>query len=440
MVTATSGSSSSAAILAAPSPPGGAALAVLFRVLPPSLAQVAVSVFLRLSTLSPSTRKAKLLLAALLISTSAAVVSFLKSGGFLPANTSSSQAWVQTRTAVRNLLLRWLGFPELLDARLEYRNQVDFNRMQACLLSTEHLEIGRVEKRTLFVRRLDDLFPNQYIRAKIMKAALECVDSPDEEVVLPVKMSVKDKWQVLNQCTNSLSELFSPAHIFFNEARQNESFYRSAWYVFTITCTRNQAGGRFFVTPSKPVNSEADVGQLCLRIVCVSESELRKIASGETEEPANGFFNERHAGRWRVLMRIANLFVRQLENVAGHAFDGRTTDWGANLCGRLGATALERRKLRMSELGPNSSAFSSLLMDGPQPLAGGPRQMGSNVGQQLFLGAPSASAASNAGDENDQIYSPEDNCFLRIHIPFPGGSAITVKDRERRCQDVVLYS
>eukprot|EP00392_Amoebophrya_sp_AT5.2_P011023 g11098.t1 len=363
-------------------------------------------------------------------SLSLALLAFFFFNSALTALSGATQIVGSTRTAVRNALLRWLGFPELLDARLEYRTQVDFNRVQACLLSAEHIEIGRVEKRTLFVRRLDDLFPNQYLRAKIMKAALLCVESPDEEVVLPVKLSVKDKWVVLNTCTNCLSELFAPAHLFFNEARQNTSFYRSAWYVFTITCTRNQAGGRFFVTPSKRVVGEADVGQLCLRIICVSEQELRKIASGEIEEPANGFFNERHAGRWR------------LENVAGQEFDGRI-DWGANLCGRLGATALERRKMRQSELGLHSTAYSSLTESATASLAATGAKNSSTSGQHHHQVGQQAGRFASMRDiisNEDDIYHPEDNCFLRIHIPFPGADRIDIKDRERRCQDVVLYS
>merc|ERR1712113_597785 len=87
--------------------------------------------------------------------------------------------------------------------------------------------------------------------------------------------------------------------------------------------------------------------------------ELRMIASGELEEPAKSFFNERHAGRWRVLQRIANLFVRQLENVTGETFAGQ--DWGANLCGRIGASALERRLQREEKYGKNSSQYDSLL-------------------------------------------------------------------------------
>ncbi|CAD7960785.1 unnamed protein product [Amoebophrya sp. A25] len=320
------------------------------------------------------------------------------------ADASISQSGLFIRSSIRNWILSNLGFPELLDARVSYTSNTDFNKVQAALLSTEHLGLGRVEKRTLAVRRLDEMFPNQYLRAKILKAAADCRDN--EELILPIFLSATDKWHVLNTCTNAVSELFSSAHVYFNEARANDSYYRSAWYLFTITCTRNVAGGRFFITPSKPVHSGSDVGQLCLRIILVSENELRKIASGETSEPPKGFFNERHNGRWRVLVRMANLFIRQLESITDTTWDGNQ-DWGANLCGRLGATALERRKMRMQALGANSTCYESFATDLPSNLA----------------------------------YDPEDNCFLRIHIPYPGGQAVKAHDNNARaCQDVVLYS
>merc|ERR1712194_376844 len=98
-----------------------------------------------------------------------------------------------------------------------------------------------------------------------------------------------------------VSELFASHHICFNEARNADSYYRSAWYVFTLTCTRTSGSGRFFITPNKPVTERADVGCLRIRIVLISEPELRRVASGELEAPSRGFFNERHSGRWSVL-------------------------------------------------------------------------------------------------------------------------------------------
>ena len=62
---------------------------------------------------------------------------------------------------------------EMAESRREYQDHTDLNTIQACLLSTEHLDIGRIEKRTLFVRKLEEVFPNSYIREKIAAAACE---------------------------------------------------------------------------------------------------------------------------------------------------------------------------------------------------------------------------------------------------------------------------
>lgn len=113
------------------------------------------------------------------------------------------------------------------EAKRDYRSRTDFTTIQACLLSPEHLSLGRVEKRTLFVRDLSDVFPNEYLRAKILEAALACEE--DDDVILLKRLRSVDKWHVLNQCTNRLSELFALPHMWFNEARRHDSYYRSAW-------------------------------------------------------------------------------------------------------------------------------------------------------------------------------------------------------------------
>lgn len=79
-----------------------------------------------------------------------------------------------------------------------------------------------------------------------------------------------------------------------------------------MTCTRTDGSGRFFITPFRPVIEQADVGNLCIRIVLVSEPELRMVASGEIAAPEKGFFNKRHEGRWKVMQALANLMVRQV--------------------------------------------------------------------------------------------------------------------------------
>lgn len=252
-----------------------------------------------------------------------------------------------------------------------WRRHVDFSSVQACVLSTEHLKsLGRVEKRTLFVKPISEVFRNEYILARLIEAAQKAAASDDP--VLLTKLSPEDKWHVLNTCTNNLSACFAPYHIFFNEARRAQSYYKSAWYCFTLTCEQTEATGRWFITPMKPVG-EGDCGSLRIRIVLMNEQELREIASGDLEAPAT-MFNGRHESRWQTASRFAELFQRQLTKVRGPDAE----DWGQNLCGSL------RKK-------GNKAASSNRLvaMDQQQPSTEIPE------------------------------YEPEDNSILRIHIPFP---------------------
>jgi hypothetical protein len=163
----------------------------------------------------------------------------------------------------------------------------------------------------------------------------------------------------------------------------------------------------------------ADVGALRIRIIMVNEQELRDIATGVISPPSWGFFNERHKFRWDLMKRFSELFVRQLQSVTGAQYNG---DWGANLCGRL----VHRR---------NSSQNSSQRKN------------------------PSIQVMEAAQKAAKQEYESEDNCFLRIHIPFPasrgnggghpGGdsaessgldtSFTSCSGNETRSKDVVLF-
>lgn len=298
-------------------------------------------------------------------------------------------------TGIRQLYEWWLRRRK---GKMSWRRHIDFSEVQACLLSTEHLHaLGRIEKRTLFVKDIKSLFPNDYILSHILEAA-ERVAASSDSMLLP-ELSTEDKWHVLNVCTNHLSACFAPYHVFFNEARRVESVYKSAWYVFTITCHQTKAHGRWFITPYKPVGVD-DVGSLRIRIVLMNEQELREIAAGETEAPAT-FFNGRHESRWRVCERFADLFQRQLSRVAGSS--DSNADWGRNLCGRMSK---------------KESSVQSL---------------------HRF----------NEEKQSRPEYGAQDNCILRLHVPFPsamtismGGdgskSAITPSE-DNVCKDVVLF-
>lgn len=271
---------------------------------------------------------------------------------------------------------------------------MDFGVIQACVLSTEHLpSLGRIEKRTLFVKPVAEVFRNEYILARVLEAAQKAAASKDP--MLMTQLSAEDKWHVLNTCTNHISSCFAPYHVFFNEARRTKSYYKSAWYCFTLTCAQTEASGRWFITPHKPVGA-GDVGSLRIRMVLINEQELREIASGTVEAPMGGMFNGRHESRWQVCQRFAELFGRQLQRVTGSVDN---EDWGKNLCGTLG-----RKK----------------------------------VASQVRL----------ASLDNATVpeYTPEDNSILRIHIPFPSSNFRVGEDEDdvvvpedAVAKDVVLF-
>eukprot|EP00929_Paragymnodinium_shiwhaense_P041585 TRINITY_DN21586_c0_g1_i2.p1 TRINITY_DN21586_c0_g1~~TRINITY_DN21586_c0_g1_i2.p1 ORF type:complete len:177 (-),score=18.60 TRINITY_DN21586_c0_g1_i2:659-1189(-) len=73
---------------------------------------------------------------------------------------------------------------------------------------------GRVEKRTLLTLRLEQLFPNEYVRNMILDAASKCTD---EEPFVCSHLSVDDRWQVLVAVQSHLSSLFGPYHLFSDQ-------------------------------------------------------------------------------------------------------------------------------------------------------------------------------------------------------------------------------
>mmetsp|Transcript_89287 Transcript_89287/g.158389 ORF Transcript_89287/g.158389 Transcript_89287/m.158389 type:complete len:354 (+) Transcript_89287:76-1137(+) len=288
-----------------------------------------------------------------------------------------------------------------------WRRHVDFSVVQACILTTEHLAaLGRVEKRTMFVKPISEVFRNEYILERLLATAEQAVAA--QEPFLVTMLSQEDKWHVLNTCSNHLSSCFAPYHVFFNEARRVESYYQSAWYCFTLTCAQTEASGRWFITPYKPVGKD-DVGFLRIRIVMMNEQELREIASGSIEPPSFGFFNGRHESRWRVCQRFAELFERQVTRVTGE--DDVNADWGPNLCGRLSQANKNRR----------SSASNHAISSMP--------------------------AESGGGSPPVPDYQPEDNSILRIHVPYPASShrGSATDDKSGRhledcvSRDVVLF-
>ncbi|CAE8613535.1 unnamed protein product [Polarella glacialis] len=289
-----------------------------------------------------------------------------------------------------------------------WRRHVDFSVVQACILTTEHLQsLGRVEKRTLFVKPIAEVFRNEYILERLLEQAEKAAAS--HEPMLMTQLSHEDKWHVLNTCSNHISSLFAPYHVFFNEARRVESHYKSAWYCFTLTCAQTSASGRWFITPFKPVGKD-DVGMLRIRIVMMNEQELREVASGELEAPSSGFLNGRHEERWKVIQSFAELFNRQITKVSGGE-PVSEADWGPNLCGRLSNSSRKRGGSR-----PRLASDSALAH---------PRRASDNLSEPVEPQTPS--------------HDPQDNSILRIHVPFPSSHFEHTAVSDNVCKDVMVY-
>lgn len=201
-------------------------------------------------------------------------------------------------------------------ARLERQKylaaQVAEFEVQACLLTNEHvMELGRVEKRTLFIKPIGAVFPNEYLRNMVLEAGRQCGES--EPLLLPF-IPREARLYVLNTCLAHLSGVFAMYHTHYNDERNEERSgarqgrHKSAWYSFSMTGHQNLGQGRFFVTPSK--SASHDVGAYRLRIVLVAEAELASIASGSTRRPRH-FFSPRHRGRWRTIEHMAEYFSEE---------------------------------------------------------------------------------------------------------------------------------
>jgi hypothetical protein len=99
----------------------------------------------------------------------------------------------------------------------------------------------------------------------------------------------------------------------------------------------------------------------------------------------------RHKLRWGILERFAELFEQQLSSLSGSG----TGDWGPNLCGRLKAPTV--------------------------------------------LADSAAAIRPRAGSAATRELTAKDNCFLRIHVPFPGKLMSGEPAEPVRTRDVVLY-
>eukprot|EP00811_Abedinium_folium_P003249 NODE_12988_length_1192_cov_5.153991.p1 GENE.NODE_12988_length_1192_cov_5.153991~~NODE_12988_length_1192_cov_5.153991.p1 ORF type:complete len:291 (-),score=47.00 NODE_12988_length_1192_cov_5.153991:196-1068(-) len=217
----------------------------------------------------------------------------------------------------------------LVRNRIRWEARVEMGVLQACLLTAVNVgSCGRIEKRTLFMKRLTDVFSNKHVLSLITAAAQKT--TPENPFVVQ-HMQLQDRWHILNLVQNHVSSLFGPYHLFSEQV----SNYESSWFVFTLLGTRTSASGRFFITPRRTVAASEDVGFKRIRVILVHEQELRSICCGDIAPTE--FFSKRHEARWLIMKHFGEVFENQLTCVVKPTgpMDIRVQSWGPNLCGTM---------------------------------------------------------------------------------------------------------
>ena len=271
---------------------------------------------------------------------------------------------------------------------------------------------------------------NEIILDKVMTAASK---TSEQSPFLPTYLSQEDRWHIMNVCMNRVSAIFGTFHVFFNEARRCKSYFRSAWYLFSISCFQNKHHGRFFVTPYKPVLSRVDVGVKRIRIDLVNEQEMREICSATITPPDWGFFNNRHRQRWLLLEKMSELFENQLVIINDDTDPIHPSSPGVitRVTSMQEDDSDDDSDGRGSDCNSPSSSWATMsnhhICEQPDL-----NRHGSNP-RELALRALRSARRHRAECKNS------DNCIMRVHIPYPSSVIDNTTICETHAKDVVLF-
>lgn len=307
-------------------------------------------------------------------------------------------------------------------------DEIDAELIQACLISSEQLvNMGRVEKRTLFTKPLlRVLGGNRYLVEKLRRAA--CAARRRTRNCLVTRwLDDDEKYHILQACLNEVSSLFGENFVHFNALDgETSGMFKSTWYCITVmTPTRREqrpapkAGRKASPAIAGPRDQTATFTDMTrrprasLRVALVNESELRRIADGKLRPPNWGFFNDRHAERYRMLTDFARNFQKQLV---------RTSADARSVSARNPFTS---EKVH-AQAAPESKPDGGLM----KRVHSVPNMANSDLKPSRGL----AKDLSNDDFRKDQRLTPEadvadadggseNNCFLRLHVPSYVGSA-----------------
>eukprot|EP00927_Polykrikos_kofoidii_P053763 TRINITY_DN48325_c0_g1_i1.p1 TRINITY_DN48325_c0_g1~~TRINITY_DN48325_c0_g1_i1.p1 ORF type:complete len:454 (-),score=42.69 TRINITY_DN48325_c0_g1_i1:99-1460(-) len=316
--------------------------------------------------------------------------------------------------------------------------EIDGEIIQGCLMSTEHLlSFGRIEKRTLFSKPLlDVLGGNQYLVQTVLQAAADCRANCHNGVVMRW-LPPSERYHVLQACLHVTSSIFGTNFIHLNALEgESSNMFKTTWYCLTVTSPTHSDLDPACQTTLAGINSTTYPGdksgtpRATVRVTLVNESEIRRIADGKLMPPKWGFFNSRHARRFRLLADIAANFQLQLLR----------TPSGGSSSSSQNAFASER-----VHASPSKSDGGLMKRVQSQPSLVQPPETATKLGHSSVRrvarahargpghedtlrgisrnGAESECAATNMG----KTVIDENNCFLRLHVPHyigPGARAL----------------
>jgi len=360
---------------------------------------------------------------------------------------------------IEELAKRWAAHRQLVLGRLRVQcatEEVDGDIIQGCLISAEHLlNLGRVEKRTLFSRPLQEVLGgNPYLVKELLKAAQICRRNSNNCMVCRW-LPPDERYHVLQATLNEVSAIFGQNFVHFNAMDGEKSgLFKSTWYCLTVT------------TPTRPESrkhgssSSTDRGgddstctftdmsrtpRATLRVTLVNESDLRRIADDKLRPPNWGFFNSRHAERYRMLLDIARNFQLQLVRTPtdNHGTSSRSPFTNEKVASsQKHCDKPDGGQMKRVHSQPNLAQSQQLVQS--QQYTGGMQSMRSETSSTRSSGSASSgkdkdkdkdkvvkrsgskwlprNSSFHLGNFDDLLGSKradpdEDNCFLRVHVP-----------------------
>lgn len=322
-------------------------------------------------------------------------------------------------------------------------DEIDEELIQVSLLTCQELvRLGRVEKRTLFMKPMREVFgSDEYLISELLKGARKCRQQSSNCLVMRW-VPPDERYHILQACLNAVSSLFGGNYVHQNAlGGEQTELFKSTWFCLTVMTPTASKESRRLTRGSSDVHGGSDTctftdmsrtPRATLRIAIANETELRAIADGKLQPPSWGFFNHRHAERYNVLRNFAENFQRQLVSTPANPRGAPSrSPFTSERAHRTDSKGSSGGGMSKPDGGPMKRAASmnnlSLLgadragQRGPGPLARSVRQA-QGEGEQLNGGGHAAAVAvpEPAGTDLDRPAergASEDNCFLRLHVP-----------------------